>query len=136
MRTGLDLLHKAAKISARCLTIAATLNQLKSRLDSRSGEGFYAVVKSGILTTEQRGVYEACMPNPISLHAFYLFNHNRGLENYMHVWNLVTALCSVCLCFSAKGWYLRRRWVYATPSFQEHHSLHCFWHHVGRHPHS
>lgn len=73
MRTGPDLLHKAAKTLARCLSAAATLNQLKSRLDSRSDEGFYAVVKSGILTTERRGVYEACMPNPIALHAFHLF---------------------------------------------------------------
>lgn len=97
MRRGPDLLHKAAKTSARCLTTTATLNQLKSRLDSRSGEGFYAVVKSGILTTERRGVYEACLPNPISLHAFHLFNHNRGLENYMHVWNLVTGLLVLCL---------------------------------------
>lgn len=92
MRTGPDLLHKPAKTLARCLTAAAMLNQLKSWLDSRVGEGFYAVVKFGILTTERRGVYEACMPNPISLHAFHLFSHNRGLENYMCVWNLVTGL--------------------------------------------
>lgn len=92
MRTGPHLLHKPAKTSARCLTTTATLNQLKSQLDSRLGEEFYAVVKSGILTTERRGFYEACMPNPISLHAFHLFNHNWGLENHMHVWNLVTGL--------------------------------------------
>ncbi len=92
MRTGPDLLHKPAKTLARCLTAAAMLNQLKSRLDSRSAKGFYAVVKSGILTTERRGVYEACMPNPISVHAFHLFSHNRGLENYMCAWNLVTGL--------------------------------------------
>lgn len=39
------------------------------------------------------------------------------------------------LCLTAEGWNVCCGGVHATSALQGDHSLHCLWHHAGRHPH-